>query len=235
MTDRLGAVAGILYAVLVTAGFVVVAASIGGQLATIDSPDEVILAELERPSGVGAWVGLYLSVIGSLLFVVFAARLWATLRRAEGDPGLASAAAFGSGILYVGMTLVSLVFIGAERLAAGRGIDIELARVLSTLNSATYIVSWGAAALFLAANATVVLATSALRRWLGWSAAAISVALLLAMAVPTLGLALMAPFLFVLWILAAAIVLLRRSSDLPERATETERAQQPAARAEVLR
>lgn len=226
---RLGAAAGILYVVLLTAGFVMVAASIGGPLATIDSPDELILAELERQSGVGAWVGLYLSAIGSLLFVVFAARLWATLRRAEGDPGLASAAGFGFGIIYVGLTLVSLVFVGAERLAAGRGIDIELARVLQTLNSGTYILSWGAAALFLAATASVVLATGALPRWLGWSAAALALALLLAMAVPTIGPALMAPFLFPFWVLAAAIVLLRRSSELHERTTETGRAQQTAA------
>jgi hypothetical protein len=215
---RWGAAAGIVYAVLVTAGFVVLAASIGGQLATIDSPDEVILAELERPSGVGAWVGLYLSVIGSLLFVVFAARLWTTLRRHEGDAAVSSAAAFGSGIVYVGLTLVSLVFIGAERLAAGRDVDIELARILSSLNSGTYIVRWGAAALYLATNGAVVLASRVLPRWLGWSAAAISVALILALATPTFGLALIAPFLFVFWVLAASIVLLRRSSDVSERA-----------------
>lgn len=227
---RLGAVAGILYAVLVMAGFVVVAVSIGGTLATIDSPDEVILAELRLSSDIGAWVGLYLTVIGSLLFVVFSARLWATLRQAEGDPGIASAAAFGSGILYVGVTLVSLVFIGAERLAAGRGIDLELARILNSLNSGTYIVSWGAASLFLATTADVVLATRALPGWLGWSAAAIAVALLLAMTVPTFGLAVMAPFLFVLWVLVAAIVLLRRTSEVPESAAETGGATLAAAR-----
>jgi hypothetical protein len=218
---RLGAAAGILYAVLVVAGFVVGAVSTGGPLATIDSSDEVILAQLERPSSVWAWVGIYLMVIGSLLFVVFGARLWTTLRRAEGEPGLASAAAFGSGILYVGITLMSLVFIGAKRLAAGRDVEIELARVVHTLNVGTYMASWGAAALFLATAATVVLATRALPAWLGWSAGALAVALLLAMAVPTFGPAPMPAFLFVLWVLAAAIVLLRRSSDLPERTPVT--------------
>lgn len=211
---RLGAAAGILYAALVVAGFGVAAASIG-TLATLGSPDNEILRELERPSEVWAFVGLYLLAIAFLLFAVFAARLWAILRRAEGDPGWLSAAAFGSGMLYVALSLVSLVFIGAERLAAGRGIDIELARVLHALNSGTYIVSWGAAALFLSAAATVGLATRVLPRWLGWSAGALAVALLLAMAVPTLGLATIPPFLFVLWTLVAAIVLIRRSSELP--------------------
>jgi hypothetical protein len=232
---RLGAAAGILYAVLVVAGFVVGAVSTGGPLATLDSSDEVILAQLERPSSVWAWVGIYCMVVGSLLFVAFTARLWATLRRAEGALGLVSNTAFGSGILYVGITLMSLVFIGAKRLAAGRDIDIELARVVHTLNVGTYMASWGAAALLLATTAAVVLATRVLPRWLGWSAAALAVALLLTMAVPTFGLAPMPPFLFTLWVLVAAIVLLRRSSDLPEQAAATRGIEQPSARAEVLR
>jgi hypothetical protein len=113
------------------------------------------------------------------------------------------------------LSLVSLVFIGAERLAAGRGIDIELARVLHALNSAHLHPKLGRSCPLPGHRGGDRVGHAVLPRCLGWSAGALAVALLLAMAVPTLGLATARPFLFVLWTLVAAIVLLRRSSELP--------------------
>ena len=138
-----------------------------------------------------------------------------------------STAAFGSAILHIALSLVSLGFIGVGRLAAGRGIDIQLARLLTELTSGIHALSWGVAALFLVLSAAVVLRTGALPRWTGWSAAAIAVALLVAMAAPASELAPMAGFLLPLWVLSTSIALLRRS-DLMHPAVRSEYASQPS-------
>ncbi len=223
---RLGAIAGILYVVLQFVGFGIVGASVG-TLTDLTSSDQQIVTAFERPSATAVWVGLYLGVLAFLLFVVFAARLCATLRRAEGGSGWISAAAFGSGLLYVALSLLSLGLIGVSRLEAGSGIDLGTARLLTHLTSGIHAITWGVAALFLLLTAGVVLRTGVLRRWLGRSAGAISVALLLAMAMPASGFAQFLAFLLPLWILATSIALLRRS-DLTHPAMRSEYASQPS-------
>lgn len=223
---RLGAAAGIMYVILQFLGFGITAASVGA-LTSIGSSDADLTAAFQHPTASGAWVGLYIGVLAFLLFVVFLARLWATLRRAEGEQGWISAVAFGSGLLFVALSLVSLVFIGVQRLAAGGGIDLQLARVLTNLTSGLHTLSWGVAALFLAASAVVVLRTAALPRWLGWSGAIISVGLLLAMAAPAAELAPLAGFLPPLWIVATSIALLRHS-ELPLDAINSGYVSQPS-------
>lgn len=228
---RLGAAAGILHVVLQFVGFGIVGASVGA-LADLSSPDREIVRAFEHPSATGVWVGLYLGVLAFLLFAVFTARLSTTLRRAEGDAGWMSTAVFGSGILYIALSLMSLGFIGVGRRAAGHGIDVGLARVLTDLTSGIHAITWGVAALFLMLTATVVLRTRALPRWTGWSAGATAVALLLAMAAPASELAPIVAFLLPLWVLSTAITLLRRS-DLAYCAVRSEYGAQPSAPAQL--
>lgn len=223
---RLGASAGILYVVLQFVGFGIVGASVGA-LTDLTSTDQEIASAFERQSGTGVWVGLYLGVLAFLFFVVFAARLWVTLRRAEGDPGWMSIAALGFATLYIALSLVSLAIIGVGRLAAGHGTDIGVARVLTHLTSGIHAMSWGVAALFLVLSAAVVFRTGALPRWLGWSAVVIALALLLAMAAPASELAPIVAFLLPLWVLSTSIILLRRS-ELAYPAVRSEFASQPS-------
>ncbi len=228
---RLGAIAGILYVVLQFVGFGIVGASVG-VLTDLSSSDQEIASAFERPSGSGVWAGLYIGVLAFLLFVIFLARLSTTLRQAEGDPGWMSTAAFGSGILFVALSLISLGIIGTGRLAAGRGIDIGLARTLTHLTSGIHVMSWGVAALFLAVSAGVVLRTGALPRWTGWSAVVIAVALLVAMAAPASELAPIVAFLLPIWVLSTSISLLRRS-NLSHPAVRNEYTAQPSAPAQL--
>lgn len=208
---RLGAIAGILYVVLQFVGFGIVGASVGA-LTDLTSTDQEIARAFERPSGSGVWAGLYIGVLAFLLFVVFVARLSSTLGQAEGDPRWMSTAAFGSGILFTALSLMSLGIIGTGRLAAGHGIDIGLARMLTHLTSGIHSMSWGVAALFLGMSAAVVLRTGALPRWTGWTAGAIALASLIAMAAPASEFAPFAAFLLPLWVLSTSIALLRRSN-----------------------
>lgn len=130
---RLGAAAGILHAVLVVVGFGIGLAG-GSPPVSIASSDSAIGATFASPVGGGAWLGLYIEVVAFLLFILFAARMWVTLRGAEGDTGWLSAAALGSGLVYAALSLVSLAFVGMVRLEAGSGIDVQLAALLVRLN-----------------------------------------------------------------------------------------------------
>jgi hypothetical protein len=149
-------------------------------------------------------------VLSILFFIVFAARLWATLRLAEGDPGWLSAAAFGAALIFATMTLVAFAAGGAAFYWAGHGLDAQIALAFGEIGFASYVLTWAVDAAFLGAAATVVSRTGALSRWLGWSAAVIAVASVAAVAAPTSGPAQLPAFLFLLWIVAASIALMRR-------------------------
>ncbi len=120
---RLGATAGILHGMLMVVGVGIGLAG-GSPLASIASSDGEIGSAFANPVGVGAWLGLYIEVVAFLLFILFAARLWATLRGVDSEPAWVSAATFGSGLLFAVVSLVSLAFVGIVRLQAGSGIDL---------------------------------------------------------------------------------------------------------------
>lgn len=230
--QRLGAACGVFSVALAIAGLGVMAFSSPKLMdATLASSEREIAMAFARPATMGVWVGLYLQVIGFLLFVVFAGRLWATLRQAEGGTGWVSNVAFGAGLLFAGITLLAIAFWGVQDYQAGAGIDVQAAMLLTDLHIGTYYLSWAIQALFLAATAVVSLGMRALPRWLGWSAAAISVASLAAVATPTGDFAEIPAFLFLIWIVAVSVVLMRRTDEtsrVPEHAsTPTTRAATP--------
>jgi hypothetical protein len=216
MTDRywqrIGASCGILYVVLEITGL---GFGMANSFASVDldsSKGEIALA-FANPASTGAWIGIYLEVLSVLFFIVFAARLWATLRRAEGDPGWLSLAAFGSALTFAAMTLVAFSLAGTATYWAGHGLDAQISLALGQVGFASYVLTWAVGALFLGAAAVVVLRTGALSRWLGWSAAGIAVASLAAVAVPISGPAQLPAFLFLFWIVAVSIVLMRREEE----------------------
>ena len=90
------------------------------------------------------------------------------------------------------------------------------------MNGVSFVLTWAIDAVLLAATAVVVFGTGALPRWLGWSAAVLSPALLV-------GVAFAHPLAFVpyvlttLWIVATSIVLNRRAGELPGRKRHTAR------------
>jgi hypothetical protein len=202
---RLGAASGIMHVVLALLGFGLGAAS-GGY-------EEDLAKAVARPVAIGVWVGAYLELLGLLCFIVFVARLWATLRRAEGDPAWLSATAFGAGLLFVVMTLVAFAAGGAATSRYGQGIDVPVARALHDLAQAAFILTWAVSAVFLGATAVVAVQMHALPRWLGWSAAVLALAQLAAVALPDSSIPMIPGFLFLFWIVAVSVVLLRRAEE----------------------
>lgn len=230
---KLGAACGIFSVVLEVVGLGIAVISSPKLVdATLGSSEREISRAFASPAATGVWVGLYLEVVGFLFFIIFAARLWHTLRRAEGGTGWISNAAFGAGLLFAGASLLALAFWSVQDYQAGPGVDVQVARLLTDLHIGTYYLSWVLQALFLAATTVVALGMRALPRWLGWSAAAISVASLAAVATPTGDFAEIPAFLLLIWVVAVSVVLMRRTDDT---SPISERAPIPATRAATPR
>ena len=153
-------------------------------------------------------------VLGYLIFLFFLGSLWSALRRAEGDDGWLSAAAFGGGLV----SLAILFSGGAASVAAHSnacvGIDPQLWQVLHDFGGAAFLSSFFPLAVLLAASAVVAIRFGALPRWLGWMSAFVAVTLLIGgiagidYAREDAGL----PYLlFELWTVITSIVLIRRA------------------------
>jgi hypothetical protein len=80
----LGALCGILSPILSFGGFMLIGAA-GFAVQPGASRDDVAQI-VAQPAPPLAFTGLTLDVLGSLAFVLFAGRLWGTLREAEGTP-----------------------------------------------------------------------------------------------------------------------------------------------------
>jgi len=202
---RLGAAAGLAYVVLVLVGFGLGVAS--GRF------DDDVAKAVTSPPGPLLWVSAYIELLGFLCFLVFVARLWATLRRAEGDPAWLSAIALGAGYLFVALTLVAFAAGGAATYRYGHGIEVQVAQTLQDLGQAAFILTWAANAVSLGATAIVALRRHALPRWLGWSAVVLAAALLAAIAVPNSSFPMIPGFLALFWVVATSIILMRRADE----------------------
>ena len=155
-----------------------------------------------------------MGTLGFLGFLFFFGSLWSALRRAEGDDGWLSAAAFGGGLV----SLAILFSGGAASVAAHSnacvGIDPQLWQVLHDFGGAAFLSSFFPLAVLLAASAVVAIRFGALPRWLGWMSAFVAVTLLIGgiagidYAREDAGL----PYLlFELWTVITSIVLIRRA------------------------
>ncbi len=207
--NRLGAASGIVFVVLEVVGI---------QLGPTGSPNQsktdigrAFLGGL--PSG-RSLLGQYLFLLSFLFFVVFAARVWADLRRGEGEYGWLSATALVGAVMFGALEVAGTASFSAVRLRAGHGLDLQEAAALADLGNAMFIAGVSGAGLFLAAAAAVILRTRALASWIGWSAAVIALGLfLITEAVPG-DIAMVPALLFELWVVVVAVVLIRRS-DIP--------------------
>jgi hypothetical protein len=146
--QRLGAVCGILYVVL-----------------------------LFGPSSTGsdAQIVIVLELISLLLFIPFLGYLWSVLRQAESEGGWLSATVFGAGLVNITIKLGS---IGPGLAAQQAGLNPQLHAALDKMNSVAYIATMLPLSVLMAAAAIVILRTRALPRWLGWMAALIAPTLL---------------------------------------------------------
>ena len=156
-------------------------------------------------------IGAYIWVVGGLLFLWFLTGLRSVLRVAEGGMGTLSNLAFGAGIVYTAVWMVSAVTFAAVAYAVEFGDatvrNLDLVRVLPQLAWMLVLLPAGFAGLFLVLTASVLIfRTGVFPRWLGWLGIVVVIALLFDVLYVNI-----VPYL--VWVLAAAIVMLMRREE----------------------
>src|SRR5919202_287725 len=207
--ELLGAAGGIFFAALAMTANTVFFVEVPARSASREA-----LAAFFAESSRSAGAQMALAVFAYWCFVLFVARLWGTLRRAEGNSGWLSAAALGGGLLTFAVKSIEFPLRATALRAGTEGVDPQAVRMLLDVGGYTFVLSWFTLALLLAGTAGVALRTGALPRWLGWAAALLAMLLLavglLAIATGTETGALAFP-LVLLWIAVASVVLIRRA------------------------
>ncbi len=183
-----------------------------------DAPAEAVAAWI-REAHTAVLLRHYLLWLGLLFLLVFLGSLWGTLRRAEEGPGWLSLTAFGAGVVAVAIQFVQGALMwSAAAMARREVLDPRVAKTTWTLQRDFNVASFYPLAVLLTAVALLTVQSGVLPRWLGWAAAIIAVGFLAGGAVDVAvnetvsGVAFL---LWLLWIVATSIVLVRRPAVTP--------------------
>jgi hypothetical protein len=206
---QIGAAGGIAFVLLQVAAQALI--QVGGAEPPFDAPAEATVAFFAtRDAGLFA-AGDYLSALSLVPFVWFLGRLWAALRRGEGDPAWLSLVAVASGVLFAAAVGAG----GDWTLAVFRreaGLDPPLTRLLFDRGNLAFATAWVPLGSLCLATGVVAVRTRALPRWLGWAGVALAVGLLAARAGwASSGLVFLPYVLFWPWLVALSVVLIRRA------------------------
>ena len=155
----------------------------------------------------------FLTGVGLVALIPFAAALWRTLSDAEGDRGVLSTTMLGAAFVWVGLKFAS----AAPEFALhwrSPGLNAQLAAALVDMGSIAFVCTWLLEAVMLGAAAAIVLRTRVLPRWLGWLAAVTAAvqfaSVPVANHVPPVGM-----LLTLLWVFLASVVLVVRGERTP--------------------
>lgn len=159
--ERAGAIAGILCAPVLLAGFFFAAPVIRDT--TADA--EIVSLFLEYRDGIV--VNLLLQLVAVPLYFLFAAGPRTRLRRAAGEGGILADVAFGSAVAGLGLTALYLGFQGALVEMAPRA-EVPLLAGLARLVDGVDTVSALFVGLTMVAASLAVVRSGALPRGLGW-------------------------------------------------------------------
>ena len=204
-SNKIGGACGVLAILLTQIGFGVAAYRTPG----VGASDKQIADFVSQPRA-SFYGGEFVELLGFVLLVVFIGRLWAHLRRAEAGDGWLSTTAFGSALAAIAVLLAGHLSAQGAAFYTGRhGAGSRTVASLLDFSAFAQASSSMLLAVFLGATALVVLRHAALPRWLGWFAAVVALAFPLTLPFPN-DFADLPVMLFVLWVVAASVVLLRR-------------------------
>lgn len=201
--DRLFALAGIVSVAIELVDALIAMGH--GQIHSLSwtSSSASIAQAFGKPATTVVWVGAYLELLSTGLFLAFAVWICARL-----GGGILGAVGRGAAVANVAVTMVSLGLMDAEAYLAGHGLGLSAARALVTVNGATYVTTWFLTAFFLLAVGPLALAAG--RRIVGWSAVGLAASILVATAASPSNLGELAFTASLLWIAGTAVALLRR-------------------------
>jgi hypothetical protein len=210
--ERWAPIGGILFVVLMVSGSFLVS-----DVPKADAPQQEITNYLaDGGNHTRNIVGAYLWVIGALAFLWFLTRLRSDLRKAEGEQGALSTLAFGAGVAFAAVWMVSAVGFSAVAYAVELRdapiTDPDLVRALPAAGGWLLLLGGGFAGLLvLLAVSGATLRTGVYPRWLGWLGIVAAIALLFDVLYLNI-------LPFWVWVFIAAIVMLRQPEERAHRA-----------------
>ncbi len=175
-----------------------------------DAPAAEFLTHYQSPNTVASPLRSFGLTVALMSFVWFGVALSMLLRRAEGEPPWRSSIAMVSAVLFA-----ALVLSGSEVAAAftADDLDPQIARYAFEESQASFANARVAMGSFALCSGWVIVATRCLPRWLGWLAIVSGGGLILAR-VDWSNMIWLLPYLLLwVWVLAVALVLLRRGTD----------------------
>ena len=205
--ERWAPIAGIVFVVLMVTGSMLVS-----NVPSPNAPQHQIASYLtDSAQQMRNIIGAYLWVVGALTFLVFLMRLRNDLRRAEGGTGYLSNLAFGAGVAFAAVWMVSAAISASVAYAiTSRGApvtDADLVRVLPPLGRLLLLLGGGfAGILVLLAASAVIIRTGVFARWLAWLGIVAAIVLLFDVVYRDIS-----PFW--VWVFIASIVMLTRRGE----------------------
>lgn len=213
-----GAAAGLIMLACTMGGFALMAA--GGLVARPDGTSAQIAQDVADPISWPARVGLFLDVVGSLLLVVFAARVALAIRPRRDSPPLLPLVVMGTALLAVAASFVDKAAFQVLALRAGEDLPTSTAVLLVDLISASFLLFQAAFAAFVLSASAGLLQQQVGPAWLGRSGVAVGLLGLAAVGFPAGSTGAQLPFpLLVLWVAVLSGVLIRDSRAPVEVAT----------------
>lgn len=200
--DRIGALSGVLFAVLMMAGFGIGQGAIAGDLDP-DSPSATIAKALADGSDQLQRAGIVL-LFGLLSFFWFLGYLRRTLQAAEGEGGWLGSVAYGGGLVTVAVML-GLLAIQFAAAAVSAETDTQVAKTLLTIQWEYIILFAPPWVAFTLATSVIAIRFRALPRWVGW----VGVPAAVTMLAPWIGI-----IVVMVWVLVVSIVLLMKTTAL---------------------
>jgi hypothetical protein len=203
MKDRWFALCGIASVVVELVGTFIQMGSKDTHSLTWTSSDASIVKAFSHHATTVVWVGAYLEILSMGLFLAFA--IWLCTRLGG---GLFGSIGRGMVIANTAVSMVSLALLDTSAYLAGHSVPLSTARVLVTLNGATFITTWFLSAFFLLAVAPLAFTQG--RRIVGWSAVAIAAETVVGAAASPNNLGQLSSMFTLIWVVGVCIALLRR-------------------------
>jgi hypothetical protein len=203
MKDRWFALCGIAFVVVELVGTFIQMGSKDTHSLTWSSSDASIVKAFSHHATTVVWVGAYLEILSMGLFLAFA--VWLCMRLGG---GLFGSIGRGMAIANTAVGMGSLALLDTAAYLAGHSLPVSTARVLVTLNGATFITTWFLSAFFLLSVAPLALAQG--RRIIGWSAIGVAAETLVGVAASPGNLGQLSSMFTLIWVVGVCIALLRR-------------------------
>jgi len=203
MKDRWFALCGIASVVVELVGTFIQMSSKDTHSLTWSSSDASIAKAFSHHATAVVWVGAYLEIVSMGLFLAFA--IWLCTRLGG---GLYGSIGRGMAIANTAVSMVSLALLDTSAYLAGHSVPVSTARVLVTLNGATFITTWFLSAFFLLAVAPLAFTQG--RRIVGWSAVAIAAETVVGAGASPNNLGQLSSMFTLIWVVGVCIALLRR-------------------------